>query len=238
MAYMTFSNFTFDQHLRDLFDVIDSLRNEHNIDLGEFLYFVHSRAFRKLAWRVLEFSTHWGQLPFLIFPVNGDQLEKKDFEIRLPHSSHAIFEVCGLGVSRIPVPNTELIWPKVTYSVESHNVSKWVQLFKFLWQVLESKLLKEAANGGKTLRKDKPKPDEIELIVDTITSLQSLRPVLKYLLSVEEVAEALSNAGIFGFFLNPWLLLMSSQSASSIRRDPRRIKDLLNEMKMRLEMKN
>jgi len=98
--------------------------------------------------------------------------------------------------------------------------------------------LKETANGGKTLRKDKPKPDEIELIVDTITSLQSLRPVLKYLLSVEEVAEALSNAGIFGFFLNPWLLLMSSQSASSIRRDPRRIKDLLNEMKMRLEMKN
>ena len=66
LIYMTLSDFEFREHLQDVFDVIVSLKEGCANDLARFQVFIHHRAYQKLGWRVLDFSTHWGKSPFAI----------------------------------------------------------------------------------------------------------------------------------------------------------------------------
>jgi len=54
----------------------------------EFQLFIHHRAYRKLAWRLLQFSTHWGKLPFELLSEHLPSLPEKLFPITLPDYFH------------------------------------------------------------------------------------------------------------------------------------------------------
>lgn len=78
--HMATSSFTFSEHLQDLCNIIVALDYTNPSDLSNFQLLIHQRAYRKLASRVSEFSTHWGRLPFDILSDHVDpKLPPKTF---------------------------------------------------------------------------------------------------------------------------------------------------------------
>ena len=195
---MILSNFEFGDHLQDLFDVITSLNLRDSQDLLHFQLFIHHRAYRKVGWRVLEFSTHWGASPFKIISnsLTDPELESKTFVFKQHLTVHTLIQ------NRI-MPEPQLssgTSSKPVYCVNSSNALQWLKVLQDFWFDLEDELLVKSP-PGKTkrmmVREDSPSYDSVRSIVLAMSALEALMPVLKHLLSATGVAQALASAGKF-----------------------------------------
>ncbi|KAE9394521.1 hypothetical protein BT96DRAFT_943087 [Gymnopus androsaceus JB14] len=163
------NNFTFGAHLQDLFDVIVSLKPGNSKDLKNFQHFIHHRAYRKLGWRVLDFSTHWGKLPFDIISkcLAKSELESKDFTFK---------EVFNNAIQmHMPSRASSETNSKPVYCVNSDNALQWLNVGNL------------SSGEIKT-----PTPEPVREIVYALMGLEAMMPVLKHLLSAEGVVGALA----------------------------------------------
>lgn len=91
------SDFSFSEHLLDLFHVITSLDCDNSSDLLRLQRFIHHRAYRKLGYRVLDFSERWGTSPIGILLENIDPtLKSTTFQLTLDRSFRSYLERFGL----------------------------------------------------------------------------------------------------------------------------------------------
>ncbi|KAE9384557.1 hypothetical protein BT96DRAFT_1007955 [Gymnopus androsaceus JB14] len=191
LTYMILSNFTFGAHLQDLFDVIVSLKPGNSKDLKNFQHFIHHRAYRKLGWRVLDFSTHWGKLPFDIISecLAKSELESKDFTFK---------EVFNNAIQmHMPSRASSETNSKPVYCLNSDNALQWLNVVYTLWETLQKKLLGE---GKPKLREIKtPTPEAVCEIVYALMGLEAMMPVLKHLLSAEGVVGALAENELLAY---------------------------------------
>lgn len=191
---MTLSDFPFGAHLQDLFDVIASLRrpesSDQSSDLLPFQFFIHHRAYRKLGWRVLLFSTHWGKSPFDIISDCLPDPNLKSESFRFPGGSSPFHDTLARYV---PPESTE---SGDVYLVNSNNAARWLALFKSAWAKLQSHLLvKESDGKNPKVRTDSPSAESVRRIVAIMVTLERLIDVFKHLLSANGVAQALAKAG-------------------------------------------
>ncbi|KAE9387820.1 hypothetical protein BT96DRAFT_1004787 [Gymnopus androsaceus JB14] len=192
-------SFTFDSHLKDLFNVITSLGNEAS--LFTFQCFIYRRAYQKVAWRVLEISTHWGTSPFGLIKqcLHQSNLLCKEVDIQLPTQFHQKLQET-LELKNHSIPNTDSgDLSIVKYPVNSDNAKSWLSIIYKQWLELEVHLLvdkkaTETTQAKKDTRKDVPKAEAIHAIVNAMIKLRSLQPVLDHLLSVEGLHKVLADA--------------------------------------------
>lgn len=183
----------FPQHLRHLLNVIHALRGDHLSDLSSFQLFVHHRAYRKLAWRVMIFRRRWGGLPFNILSEHLDpNLTLKNIELAYKSPDlHSFIQQYVTEVLPISsVPETRVGY---TYQVDATNAPQWLHALTDLWQGLEDILLTEDF----AVKQESPCPQQVNIIVTTLFLLESFMPVLVHLLSSEMSAKALGDAGEF-----------------------------------------
>ena len=192
LTYMTLSNFTFREHLQDLFDVVTSLRHGDASDLLLFQHFISHRAYRKLGWRVLEFSTHWGKSPFDIISDHLVDLNSEPASFQFPCQSSLFHQMIRHFVT--PKSMTE---QEPDYPLNSDNAPQWLELFQSAWNILQSELLVENSKGKNdmTVRTDSPSTKSVQNIVVMTLILEDLLDVLIHLLSADGAAQALASAG-------------------------------------------
>lgn len=168
-------------------DIIFALNDDSN-NLLDFELFIHHRAYRKLAWRVLEFSTHWGEPPFDILVKHLDpNLQPKHFTLNT--TAQAV-------IQSFTIPPTSQSDLGLVYTVNVNNTSTWVRNLKGFWDRLEGHLLVDnPKKAKKMIREDSPKPQAVEDIVSVITLLESTMHIFSYLLSGDDAARALAHAG-------------------------------------------
>lgn len=180
-----------------MFDVIMALNN-HAVDLLRFQLLIHHRAFQQIGWRVRQFSTHWGELPFDILSENLDpKLKKKTLQFNNGDS-----EFHNLIQSYVsPDPNIPSSAPNrgPSYSVDAENASRWIKALKHLWLRLQSYVLVEIAAEGKTtelrVANEAPTTKTVNNIITMMFVLEALLPVFKHLVSSRRAAQGLVNAG-------------------------------------------
>lgn len=194
-----FSNFTFEEHLQDLFSVITALNCDDIRDLIRFELLILQRAHRKIAWRVLELSTHWGQSPFdIIFDHLDNELPSKTFQFQ--YRDPEFHEVIQSYVrAEPPSPSSSDRNSGPVYSINAKNAHQWLLALKYSWAQLQSCLLVQESDEGNTtrmmVRKDPPNVQTIDNILAMMFLFEALMPVLKHLLSAQGAAYALANAG-------------------------------------------
>ncbi|KAE9389201.1 hypothetical protein BT96DRAFT_947034 [Gymnopus androsaceus JB14] len=186
-------SFTFDSHLKDLFNVITSLGNKAS--LFTFQCFIYRRAYRKVAWQVLEISTHWGTSPFGLIKqcLHQSNLLCKEVDIQLPTQFHKKLQET-LELKNHSIPNTnsgDLSIVKYPLKLRELAPASWLELEVHL---LVDKKATETTQAKKDTRKDVPKAEAIHAIVNAMIKLRSLQPVLDHLLSVEGLHKVLADA--------------------------------------------
>lgn len=190
------SNFTFHEHLGDLFNVISSLDSQRPQQLMNFNLFIHHRAFRKLGWRVREFSSHWGDSPLQILSAHL-RLDFEPRKFQFPHLQGAEFETL-IENYRIKVTGRS---SPAEYCVNPENAPEWIATLKSVWGILEDKLLiidrelKSPVTKNTPVRTTSPDAETVEIIVSIMFSLEALMPVFKHLLTVGGAAQPLADAG-------------------------------------------
>jgi len=191
LIYMTLSDFEFGEHLQDVFDVIDSLKEGCANDLARFQVFIHHRAYRKLGWRVLDFSTHWGKSPFAIISdcLAHPGLESKDFTINRLSPVHELIQG-----SIPPQPSSETN-SDLVYRIDSDNALKWLEVLTALWELLRQRLIVHQPQGKAQVRKESPSVHDVVGIVFYLSGIQATMPVFQHLLSAPGVVRALAEAG-------------------------------------------
>lgn len=179
-----------------MFDVIMALNN-HAVDLLRFQLLIHHRAFQQIGWRVRQFSTHWGRLTFDILSENLDpKLKKKTLQFNNDDSEfHNLIQSYVSPDPNIPsAPNRG-----PSYSVDAENASSWIKALKHLWLRLQSYVLVEIAEEGKTtefrVATEAPTTKTVNNIITMMFVLEALLPVFKHLASSRCAAQALVNAG-------------------------------------------
>lgn len=182
----------FNEHLRDLLNVINALDGDVLSDLIQFQLFIHHRAYRKLAWRVRDFRTRWGGLPFDIISKNLDRnLERKNVELRYKNAEfHNFIQDYVDPVPVSPIQQTQIGY---MYSVDAENALQWLEALRKLWRQLEAILLDEEF----AVKEESPEPLQVNVIVSTLFFFESLVPVLIHILSSAVTARALGDAGEF-----------------------------------------
>ena len=180
------------EHLQDLFNVITSLRHGDASDLRHFQYFIHHRAYRKLGWRVLEFSTHWGKSPFDIISDHLADPDLKPASFQFPRRSSIFHETIGEYVT--PKSMTE---QEPDYPLNSDNAPQWLELLQSAWTALQSELLVENSKrkNDMMVRTDSPSTKSVHNIAKMMLILEDLLDVLIHLLSADGAAQALASAG-------------------------------------------
>lgn len=192
------SRVSFEQHLQDLFDVIMALNNQ-TVDLLRFQLFIHHRAFRKLGWRVHEFSTHWGKSPFDILSENPDaELKRKKIEFK--YRDLEFHNLIQSYVSAEPdMHSTAGSRAGPVYSICVANAPRWIRALKQLWLRLQSCLLTETFEDGRIteflVKSESPSHHVVNDIVTIIFVLEALSPVFKHIVSSRRAADALAKAG-------------------------------------------
>lgn len=187
------SNYEFDTHLRNLFDVIFALGVEAD-NLLDFDLFIHHRAYRKLGCRVLEFFTHWGKSPFHILSENLDNtLESQRFEINGVDQ-----EIIIQSLKIQPTMRTDL---GVVYEIDGGNASQWLAKIEQFWLQLH-KILLYSKNEKLLVKKESPLPSMVEEIVSIMMILKALVPIFKHISSPSSVAQALAKAGELRMLFN------------------------------------
>lgn len=190
-----FRDFTFAQHLQDLFNVITALDCDDPLDLIRFELFIHYRAFQKLGKRVLELRTHWGQSPFDILANNLDtELTPKTFQFQ--YHDEEFHSLIQSYVSPDPALSSSSGRP--AYSVNADNALKWIMALQDLWVQLQSYCLVEMSEGEITrmvVREGSPNIETVDNIVAVIFFFEGLMPVLRHLLSAQGATQALAEAG-------------------------------------------
>ncbi|KAE9387914.1 hypothetical protein BT96DRAFT_947996 [Gymnopus androsaceus JB14] len=199
------NDFTFNEHLQDLFDVIVALDNMVPSNISCFQDFIHHCAFRKLGCQVLEFCTHWGELPFKILSKFLHGLEPKT----IPVSAQKQFQTL-IKVSYKLEPEPEMLSTSKTtstsehesvrmYCVNSDNASTWLLALEMYWSALQREALD---NEGKKPRARTTSPGAtwIPIIMPAIMLLDALMPVLEHLLSAPGAAHALAKAELEQYF--------------------------------------
>lgn len=183
-----------------MLDVISSLDPSCIDDLFSFQLFVHYRAFRKLAWRVLEFSRHWGQVPFeILFDHLDKDLASENFTFKYqdPIFHHTIQSYLAQATED-DVHTSSSPSSNPVYCVDAENAPQWVNALIGLWNRLEVCLLNITTTAGtdkKTARMTSPNAKTVEQIVTLMYMFEALLPVFKHLLSAKGVAGALEAAG-------------------------------------------
>lgn len=195
-AYLYNSNYGFGVHLQDLFDVIMSLDHKNPLDLVRFQLFIHHRAFRKLGWRVQEFLTHWGVLPFDILSQHLDpNLRSETFDFAVgPHFHDCIQRYVKLGPKMYVF---SLKKGRRVYCVNADNALEWLDGLKEVWSGLQASLLIEH-NSNWRVREESPSPATVNDMVTRVFVLEAFMPIFEHLLSAESAGAALHNAGELG----------------------------------------
>lgn len=194
MNISSHSNFDFGQHLQHLFDVVVALNRKDPLDLVRFQLFIHHRAFCKLGWRVQEFLTHWGVLPFDLLIQHPDPSlpsETFDFAFVGPHFHECIHRYLKPGPEMYIYSTTK---QRQLYWVHSGNALLWLAGLKEVWSGLQGSLLVQHKSKWK-VRDDSPSPQIIYDIVTRLFIFEALLPIFVHLFSTESAARALHNAG-------------------------------------------
>lgn len=173
-------------------NVISSLDCQHPQQLLNFNLFIHHRAYRKLGWRVREFSSHWGDSPFDILSAQLPlDFEPKNFQFL--HVREAAFQKL--------IENYRVERSEDEYCLNSENASEWIASLKSVWCNLEDALLiidrklKKAVTKSTPMRNTSPNSSTVEIIVSMMLSLEALMPVFMHLLTSRGAAQALADAG-------------------------------------------
>lgn len=237
------SNFTFDQHLQHLFNVIVALDCDDPHDLRCFQRFIHHRAYRKLASRVLDFSTRWGISPIDIISANLDHtLTSKTFHFPTRDPAfHQFVQKCITPEPAIPSTSDTTL----CYRISPDTAHLWVKVLNTAWFALQEELLvaelvedpgpveKALFSATQAVKKDpaKKKPvykkiktapptnGTVGMLVIVMNILDHLQVVLRHLVSTDKVAKALADAGRLD---NTFLLIVSLIVPKNSRRIRRR----------------
>lgn len=187
------SDFPFTEHLRHLFDVISSLDCGKPGDLLRLQRFIHHRAYRKLGYRVLDFSQHWGTSPFVILLQNIDPtLKPKKFQLNLDRSFRSYLVRFGL------FPDREQ-GSKYSFTINPTNALQWGDVLMDAWDRLQKKVLVSTVTGDGTLYEVDMDPPTNRIVIKIVVWIKVLEvllnPVLRYLASSSKVGDALARAG-------------------------------------------
>lgn len=196
---MLLSDFTFEEHLQDLFNIITALNCEDIRDLIRFESLILHHAHRKIAWRVLELSTHWGKSPFDILSDHLDsELRSKTFQFQYRDPKfHELIQSYVPAEPTLPFSSKKDLGP--VYCVNAENAPQWIMAFKYLLAQLQSYLLVQQFNeeniAKMVVRTDPPNAHTIDEMLPMMFFFEALMPVLKHLISPQWTAHALANAG-------------------------------------------
>lgn len=176
------------------------------MDLVRFQLMIHYRAYRKLSWRVHEFLTHWGSLPFDILLDHLDShLPSKRFD--LPevdsHFHQSVQRYVEITQDMYVAPNA--------YLVHANNAEAWIVGLKKLWSGIQDSLLVKS-NDKWHVRRESPSPKKVKDIVLRLFVLETLMPMFEHLLSAHDVPGVLRKAGGSGQVPYPSLCLYVSQN--------------------------
>lgn len=151
-----------------------------------FLLLVHRRAFRKLGWRIRETLTHWGESPFLIMQQSvwrDKVLPSKKYEISLAPDHAAILQSCEFPFSS---QNSLQCW------VDTENVLVWLGGFH---NILTRLQILFPSPMSKIEELSIPSALDVKAGVIYIHCLVILKPIIKYILTLPGIEEALLHAG-------------------------------------------
>lgn len=202
-------------------------------DLTHFQRFIHHRAYRKLGYRVLDFSERWGTSPIAIIRKNldPDSLEPSDFTFPNDPNLHTFIrkhvQPKTPSSSGSPIP---------VYNMDSDNVSNWIDLLEEIWIQLQVEVLDIQVNGkplgaswdplksvtapqtgpqkGKKrpprifymVKKEPPMNKRVVMIVVLMDILENVLRVFSHLSSSPPVSVALGRAGRIG---SPFLVILA-----------------------------
>ena len=196
------SNYNFARHLQDTLDILSFLRKENFTDHHlDFLHFVHRRGFRKLSWRLWDFTTRWGKSPFDILEDGHQNLisgpDAVDFisTVSLPPLHHTLIKGYvdkGAALTELNLGDSYNA-VKETYHITSQNLLHWI---KFLQKTLS--ILMDALPRVTHSPPSMPPARNITMyIVMQIQILQGLKDIIRHLLRKEAILILLSQAGMF-----------------------------------------
>lgn len=211
------SDYLFGEHLQALFDIILSLNPSNLLDLVKFQLFAHHRAYRKLGWRIHEFLTHWGVLPFDILQNNIDRnLVPKMFHLKGVDSEF------HERVRDYVNTNQSMYYPSegnsCIYWVNAENACGWITGLMGLWSGVQDSLLVKTDGNQWNVKSALPSPKTVKDIVIQLFLFESLMPIFKHLLSAHGVSQALCDASEPGFTYCLLILTFSrAQTSCSFR---------------------
>ncbi|KIK64911.1 hypothetical protein GYMLUDRAFT_379193 [Collybiopsis luxurians FD-317 M1] len=189
--------YPFKQHLRDVFQILshfcscNTSRDSQDI-FDNFVFLIHSRAFRKLGWRIEEFLTRWGRMPFLVIREGIDIGSVQPS--RIYHEKFSYSEVRILDFSEFPCLGNISIkniskneWQPCELQVHSQNVEQWLDSFVQHFEQLKKLFPKPNHDLPAPL----PLPNKVVVGVIYLQCLVKLKPVIKYILTIPGVEKAL-----------------------------------------------
>jgi hypothetical protein len=202
-----FSDFPFDKHLEDTFNIITYLRKSEHPDQDRLAWqkFVHRRAFRKLAHRVKFFNIRWGESPFNVMQTNltkisSDHLLPKQFVFsRYKHLDSLLRE--------LDLESTQKSNSKLVYHVDQHNVEVWVSFFKNSWEELVKMLLVPNGNSW-NIKTEPPEKQVVTQIVQWILVFRKSREVIQHLFCLPSLDPIFKDARKFPLTLYCLLLII------------------------------
>lgn len=236
-----FSSFAFEDHLQDLFNVIVSLDCNDPLDLHRFQRFIHHRAYRKLGYRVLDFSERWGISPIDIISENLDPASLDTITFRFSTHNPEFHKFIQKYLQPESLNTCSASDSRPSYSIRPDNAHLWVRALQKAWARLQKELLldttsktnSEASSSPREAKKEsqkkKPVYDSVNMdlpnnhrvakLVILMNILDHLQKhVLPHLLSSPKVAQALAHAGTLEIPCVLIFLLIIIQSLGCIGR--------------------
>jgi hypothetical protein len=199
--------------------------------------FVHRRAYRKLAFRVKMFTTHWGQSPFDILHANISTISAhpelpKMVELALPEFFIGMANKLGIKSSmQLPLKPGEKV-ARCGYVLDSESLKSWIKLLRYVWAKICDILI--VANHTDPnhmdyvraqIRRTTPDASETPLLVKYIQGLRKLRPLIHHLFSLDCLNSPLQTAGRSNVYhpspTNCWLSSRNIQVQTSKRGEAR-----------------
>ncbi|KIK50222.1 hypothetical protein GYMLUDRAFT_253173 [Collybiopsis luxurians FD-317 M1] len=180
---------TYTSHLEDVVNAISlfsSLEVPRSGYGAKFVFFIHRRAFRKLALRTRDFTLRWGGvLPFKTARLELGTIQQTmapmTFKIELEPTVMSV-----VNHARITSEALGKNW--FMFNLSATTIERWLDLFEYIWRQLEDMLLNERTDESKLPkpRESPPSLFQTQVAVLSIECLRALRPVLLHIFTSYE----------------------------------------------------
>ncbi|KAJ3834546.1 hypothetical protein F5878DRAFT_664675 [Lentinula raphanica] len=182
--------YTLQEHIRDVFQILTYI-GSHSWQNTNFTFalLIHRRASRKVGWRIREFLTRWGKSPFLIIQDairNTTVKASSEFTINFIPTDLEVLNQCKFPFFEDDLERTQSTQRSRNVHVDSENIKAWIGGFINIFDLLQSSFPPPKKRPG-------PIPTDEQVIVGVflIRCLQRLKSVVKFILEIPGVVDAL-----------------------------------------------